>query len=109
MRASERNRIEKEIRRFELAAWDMDWAAGAAQTLIERVAPGARHALEVGLVVCYARPFGNTGDWAKALSEDDWAPTGENQRLHNSLLDLRDTAFAHSDRQSGRDVEDVAR
>lgn len=107
MHESERDRITKEIRRFELAAWDMDAAAGAAQALDERAAPGARHALEAGMVVCYARPFTNTDDWIKPL-RTEWLPEDDrNRRLHDILLILRDKWAAHTDRASGRDVVDV--
>jgi hypothetical protein len=91
-----------------LAAWDMDAAAGAAQALIERAAPRADHALEVAMVVCYARPFRQSKEWVAPLGEDEWCPDDENAaRLHRGLLLHRDKTFAHTDRESGRDVVDV--
>ena len=102
--AGERERIEKKILGLERAAWDMERAAEAAQALIDQ--PPGFHALEVGMVVCYARPF-KLSRWDWQLGEE-WLPQdAEGRELHDVLISLRDKWAAHTDRESGRDVERV--
>jgi hypothetical protein len=98
--------LQKEITRFVLAAQDMEWAATAAETLIADSASGSSHALEVGMVVCYARPF-STSYWIGRLGAE-WLPKGEDDRqLHRALFRLRNKWAAHTDEESGRRAEDI--
>jgi hypothetical protein len=104
-RRPQQDSIKDEIRRLELAAYDMDAAADAAQGLIDQPRPGF-HALEVGMVVCYARPF-TKSYWLKLLG-DEWLPVAEDDRkLHAKLICLRNKWAAHTDEESGRDVDDI--
>jgi hypothetical protein len=65
---------------------------------------GAR-ALETALVVCYARPFGSN-DGIGPLSRETYAPVGTGElTLHKDLLWLRDKAYAHTDKASGRSIK----
>jgi hypothetical protein len=60
-------------------------------------------ALETALVVCYARPFTH-GKRVGQLGEE-WAPEDAHERaVHDELLVLRNQAYAHTDKASGRDV-----
>ena len=60
-------------------------------------------ALETAIVVCYARPF-TYGEGVGQLGEE-WAPEDDHERaVHDEVLVLRDQAYAHTDKKSGRDV-----
>jgi hypothetical protein len=99
---------EQDILRFRLAALDMVEARTAAEELVRdycKLPPGF-HALEVGMVVVYTRPF-TQSYWIEPLG-DDWRPEGEDGELHDWLMFERNKWAAHTDRESGRGVADVS-
>ena len=58
-------------------------------------------ALETAIVVSYARAF--TQSTLLQLDEDEYRPEDARQsELHSKLLDLRDKAYAHTDKEGGR-------
>jgi hypothetical protein len=103
---SERNRLQRELRRLRLAQSDMAQAATAAEALKgEREESVLGRALETACVVIYARPFSSNN--IGRLGEE-WAPTGHDERaLHDELCKKRDQVYAHSDETSLRDVVDI--
>lgn len=101
--------LRKEIRRFRLAQADMEQAAAAAGFLHSRGGgTGSLYrAVETGLVVCYARPFGATNRVGE-INKDEWAPDDpELQMVHYRLLERRDQVYAHNDETDARGVEDL--
>jgi hypothetical protein len=93
----------EQLRRFALAAWDMEQAASAARFLYDERLQGF-HALEAGMIVCYARPF-TESKWFRPLGRR-WRPKDASSRkLHRRLIELRKQWAAHTDEPSGRNVE----
>ncbi|MEO5576453.1 MAG: hypothetical protein ABIR67_15125 [Gaiellaceae bacterium] len=87
-----------------LAASDMDQAIAAAKAL-ERESEDVHlmRALETSLVVSYARAF--TTSSLHKLDREEYRPRdAELAQMHDELITLRDRAYAHTDKQSGRDV-----
>ncbi len=106
MHESDRNRLRKEVRLLRFAAGDMRQARAAIRALLATTAEDdvdLMLALETAIVVCYARPF-TYGEGVGQLGEE-WAPEDDHERaVHDEVLVLRDQAYAHTDKKSGRDV-----
>jgi hypothetical protein len=104
----ERNRLKNEIRRLRLAAADMEQVATAARTLMEvRLNDDAVSVMHTGIVVTYLRPFYKAG--IGSLDPEEWAPEDEDAgRIHDALMRLRNTVYAHTDESPWRDVEDTS-
>jgi hypothetical protein len=97
-----------QIRRLVIAESDMRQVEAAADYLaFASMNADAARVLETGLVVTYARPFGER-QGIGTLDRDEWAPKDEAMRkLHFALLKLRNKLYAHSDRTEFRDAVDV--
>jgi hypothetical protein len=62
--------------------------------------------LEAGLFAIYSRPY--MPDRKRRVLGDEWLPADPAQRkLHDRMLELRSTIYAHTDPDSPRGVEDV--
>jgi hypothetical protein len=107
MHASERNRLLREVRRFQFAQADMLQAAAAAEALLrEDTNRDLCRALETAIAVIYARPF-TSSNKIGALGPE-WAPPEPTDRsLHDQLREKRDQVYAHSDVTPLRDVIDI--
>jgi hypothetical protein len=82
-----------------LAIGDMRQAA--ARLLDKQIDVHARRALETAISVCYARPWIASNQSGKL--KDRWLPSvGADRNLHDMLLELRRSAYAHSDPAGGR-------
>ena len=102
MHPSETNRLRKLQRALLLAVDDMSQAGAALQALErEHANYNLTLALETAIVVSYARAF--TQSTLLQLDEDEYRPEDARQsELHSKLLDLRDKAYAHTDKEGGR-------
>jgi hypothetical protein len=96
---SEKNRIQREIRRLTWATTDMKLVVEA----VDEFEWGGSRVLEAGIFVTYARPFKTSG--RPALPEE-LAPLSEDEVLHEELIRRRDTVYAHSDEGGARKVVD---
>jgi hypothetical protein len=107
MNESDRNRLLREIRFLVLAAKDMELVEGAVDLLTSSRSPVVGDPLiEAGLFTIYARPY--TPDNKRRVLSEDWLPADPRDRkLHDRMIELRDTIYAHTDRDSPRRVEDV--
>jgi hypothetical protein len=96
--ASRRGRLASEIERLSFARVAMEEAAAAAE-LHERgdLDDTTRRALRTAAAVTYARPFTDSANFGR-LSTKRRPPPGDDRRLHNRLLLLRDALYAHTDR-----------
>jgi hypothetical protein len=56
-----------------------------------------RHCIYTGIVISYARSFGNNNGLSAISTEFRRFPDKESQLLHDVLLDSRDTIYAHRD------------
>jgi len=101
------DQLMKQIRQFRLAESDMEQAAAAATSLQRVHWSGLRRALETAVAVCYARPFTEGTD----LDRKKWAPRERSaNELHWSLIELRNTLYAHTEPDTGRrEIIDLGR
>jgi hypothetical protein len=102
MHGSDRNRLKKRQQALLLGAIDMNHAHAAASALdAEADEVNVMRALETAIAVSYARAFTNSS--LLRLDAEDFAPADPDaRRLHEYLLELRDTVYAHTDKNSGR-------
>lgn len=59
--------------------------------------PELRHCLYTGIVISYARSFGENNGLSAISSQFRTFPNERQQKLHKVLLDARDTIYAHHD------------
>ena len=101
MHESERNRLGKRLRAFQLAARDLDQAAFAAERLDQENDGRVRLLLTTAMVVTYMRPFTKSS----LLDLRSFAPTASRDgQLHGRLDQLRDEVYAHTDKEADRRV-----
>jgi hypothetical protein len=102
---------KRSFNRLVLAAQDMEECRAAAQFLHEatNLSGDVRRALETGIAVAYARPWGKTN--TIGVLPDHWKPTDPDQlTLHDELITVRNKVYAHTDEESGaRWVADVSK
>jgi hypothetical protein len=104
MHASDRNRLTKRQTALVLASTDMKHARAALDALEnEHASVHLMRALETAIFVSYARAF--TQSSLLQLNTDEFRPVDRNLAgLHDDLLQLRDKAYAHTDKDSGRSI-----
>jgi hypothetical protein len=98
-----------ELRRLTMARFDIEAARDLCSLLTERGSVDGRDwgtvawGLWTGVVCSYARPFKRA---TLQLKDAAWSTfdDAEQQALHDRLIILRDTLFAHNDRTPARDV-----
>jgi hypothetical protein len=102
MSENEMNALKNRLTALLLAASDMDQAATAARALREESEDhNLMRALETAIVVCYARAF--TQSSLFRLSRTEYEPSDSRLAdIHHTLYALRDSVYAHTDRESGR-------
>jgi hypothetical protein len=102
---SDRNRLLKHQRMLGLAAVDMSEADHAARFL-RTMKPAdlpLKRALETAVIVSYSRAF--TKSSIVTLPRGEYAPADERlARLHDRILDLRDSRSAHTDKEADRQI-----
>lgn len=87
---------------MEEAAATADWLAAQA------IPKDLERPLLTGLIVTYARPFGEQG--VGAIDRRKYAPKDANaRRLHEQLIYERDRRFAHTDKTPGRFIAENVR
>jgi len=104
--SSEVNRVKREIRQLVLAIKDMRLTVEGAETLSSVDYFPNTPLIETGMVVTYCRAYSLVKGrrppvTAQMLPEDD-----RGLSLHNELVKLRDTIYAHSDETDNRVVVD---
>jgi hypothetical protein len=105
MHESDRNGLLKRQRALLLALLDMSHAGAALQAL-ERESANVdlMRALETAIAVSYARAF--TASSLLRLGKDEYRPSDPTQaQWHDELISLRDTVYAHTDKDSGRTAQ----
>jgi hypothetical protein len=112
MSGDERDTRSPQLRlahRFELAARDMEEAAATAEWLAARGIPkDLERPLFTGLIVTYARPFGEQG--IGAIDRRKYAPKdADARRLHDRLIHERAVRSAHTDKTPGRFIAENVR
>jgi hypothetical protein len=107
MNESDRNRLIREIRFLVLAAKDMQLVDDAVGLLSSsRSAVVGDPLIEAGLFTIYARPY--SPDSERRVLREEWLPADPRDRkLHDRMIELRNTLYAHTDPDSPRGVEDV--
>jgi hypothetical protein len=97
----------RQYRRLRFAESDWLDARAAAEMLLtasrgEGEPPFARRALHTAMCVSYGRPFSNNKGGVGSLDKVKWAPQDPTLRSHHEeLLELRRTAWAHTDADAG--------
>ena len=91
------------------AASDMAQARAACDMLEDETGDAHRaRALETAIVVCYSRGF--TESTLRRLSTRAFAPRKgtEQRKLHDTLWNLRQKVYAHTDVEGGRSIQDLS-
>lgn len=85
------------------AEWHMKEARAVClqiQQLQPTAPPELVHGMYVGVVVSYAKPFGENRGVSKIGSSFTQFPTVQQQVLHAGILEARDVIYAHNDKAS---------
>lgn len=107
----DRERLERERHRLVLAKSDMKQAAIAADHLAElgsQMNDDVERVLWTGLVVTYARPFGDSNKVGAVKGRIVKLTDHMQRSLHERLCELRDVLFAHNDLTNLRETVDIA-
>jgi hypothetical protein len=84
------------------AEWHMREAHAACVHLstLGKTSPELRHSIFTGIVVSYARPFGENNGLSAIGAKFSKFPSKAARLLHGAILEARDLLYAHNDRQT---------